>query len=145
MSFLLRFRNATKASRAHTNHITMKSYTGRTVSPVSFQQCGFLGEGETHDAQTASEPACVLWSDTPVLCPTSRLQEGFSSSYLHGQADTLSALLNSNVSVRDRDIAWSNLASLTWRQEPLKEGLLASAQPAFQNAINLLKLRFFFY
>lgn len=63
-------------------------------------------------------PLCCKWGGSP----TSLLQEGFSSSYLHGSADTLSALSNSKISVQDRDIFWSNLFSLTWRPELLKEG-----------------------
>lgn len=136
MIFSARCKMPPEASPSNINHLTRKSYTAVMVSPVSSQQCGSFGEGKSvmHKqlwSQRASSeviPLCSKWGGSP----SSHLQRGLSSSYLHGSADTLSALWNSSVSVQDRDIFWSNLPFPAWRPELLKEGLLAFVLPVFQ-------------
>lgn len=119
--------------------ITMKSYTSLMVSPVSLQQCGFLGEGETRDAQTAFKPACILWSDTTVLHmrwvsrqPFTGRRLIFIPGLIHYQRFQIPKFLYETVISFD-------LIYPPWRggQSCWKKGFLQLFSQVFKNAINI--------
>lgn len=122
----------------HINHITMKSYTSRMVSPVSFQQCGFLGGGNpwcTNRIRVSLYP--LKWypcaaneaGPPPAFYRKASHLHTCMAQLIHYQRFQIPKFLYKTVTSFD-------LIYSPWRggQSCWKKGLV---QPSFQNAINI--------